>query len=100
MTMSKEERKRRNAACRKRLIKRRKDLGLCIYCGAPTKHGKAACDDCIAWISRKQKALREERRKKRLCTRCGTPLEPWETSAMCWLCHAEDRVRYQKRKQK
>lgn len=87
-------------------------LGLCVECGcedAYTMVGRSRCAECAEKHNgygrerrkeyERMKALREERREKRLCTECGRSLPakayPY---VMCEVCRARSRLRLERKR--
>ena len=68
--------------------------GICSACfKKPAAEGKTFCDDCRAY----QREWRENRKRERLCVRCGIPQEEGEDNATCKVCRSE-RSRFAKEK--
>lgn len=90
LTYEERRRRQRNKLAKQR-TKYRKEYGLCIYCGEPTKGSRASCDSCLSYYREYARQKRAEREAAHQCTKCGKPLPDGDTHRKCETCRAKER---------
>ena len=72
---------------------RRKENGVCTYCGEAIPEKGFQCRKCKDLLNERRIKLRDERAAQHLCTLCGKPLGK-DTHRQCFNCRVREARYY------